>query len=537
MKRDIWLLLFLLALITGITSCSNDEDPATKEQPKDLEITTYVGLNIKIAGGENLRAADDNIYNYYGTYDGYDIFNTVDVYIMTADRSTLLMNQRFSADALTPVNGGQSLRLSVPFKATPGPVQVTVVMNSPDPIHSEVPPTDWMYTKLYSDGRIVPKVFYGNSTQTGAIWAQTADYQGQTLGSFTFPAGQPFFADKLVLVGENTNFTIKENVTAEMVQEGENIAPITVSRIPARAYLTTTAPQEVKDKNGILLGTISNLTFAVTQTANASYLYPKTVGDITPGATNATTSYSWGYEFVPGIDGNDYNTQARTYYDYSDLVGDARPIPAKPLMPDNQTIDFKQMSGVFMAETTHERGVDAASSKYKKGNTAYFLIRGKFTPEPSTIMGTADPEDKNPAGTFYMGATDGIIYASIRDAQDPTIGMANQAVLTYVGGKVLYYMWLNPDQNPTDPNFDKPINSPVVRNNIYHANITGFSRIGYNWNPLVPPGGVNPDGKPNGPEPTDPPVNPTDPLSDFDTYMSVEMSVLNWGFHSYQVDL
>jgi hypothetical protein len=76
----------------------------------------------------------------------------------------------------------------------------------------------------------------------------------------------------------------------------------------------------------------------------------------------------------------------------------------------------------------------------------------------------------------------------------------------------------------------------VVRNNIYHANIAGFSSIGYNWNPLVPPGGVNPDPQPGGPEPPSA-IDPNDPLSDFNTYMSVEISVLNWGFHSYQIDL
>ncbi len=533
MKQYMWLLLSVFALTTVFTSCK-DEDNLGVMEPPTPEVTTYMGLNLRISDGSNTRAADDDIYNYYGTYEGMDDFTSIDVYVMTADGSALLTGQRFTTGTFAPANGGQSLRLSVPFKATPGPVQVTVILNSPNPVLNTVLSDDWMYTKLYSNGRSVPQVLYGGGTTAGAIWAYTTDVQGYSTGSMTFPIGTPFFIDHMVLIGRNTNFSIKEGVTSEMVQTGENVVPITVSRLPARAFLTTTAPQEVKDKTGKLLGTISNLTFSVAQTANASYLYPKTVGDITPEAANATTSYSWGYDFVPGIDGNDYNTQARTYYDYNDLLGDARPIPVKPLTADGQSIDFRQMSGVFMAETTHERGVDAASSKYKKGNTAYFLVRGTFVPDPSTIIGgKALPSD----GTFYVGATDQFVYASIEDAQSPTVGMENQAVMTYPQGKVLYYLWLNPDQNPNDPNFDKPINSPVVRNNVYHANISGFSRIGYNWNPLVPSGGVNPDPKPNGPEPADPPVNPNDPLSDFNTYMSVEISVLNWGFHSYQVDL
>jgi len=91
-------------------------------------------------------------------------------------------------------------------------------------------------------------------------------------------------------------------------------------------------------------------------------------------------------------------------------------------------------------------------------------------------------------------------------------------------------------------------NSPVLRNNIYHIHITGFKTIGTNWNPLFPedpdnPGspeeGGNPDPKPNVPGVDEPenPVDPEDPLTTPETWMSVDVTVLPWLIHSYDVDL
>ena len=129
----------------------------------------------------------------------------------------------------------------------------------------------------------------------------------------------------------------------------------------------------------------------------------------------------------------------------------------------------------------------------------------------------------------------------------------------------MYYAWLNPDEKPDW------YNSPVLRNNIYHIHITGFKNLGTNWNPLFPEDPTreledptkpydpvenpykpkeNPDPKPtpdpNGPQdPTDPetpeepktPIDPEDPLTTPITYMSVDVTVLQWLVHSYNVDL
>jgi hypothetical protein len=556
MKRDIWLLLLALALMIGGNSCNDKEIFTNPDDENPAKITTYIALDIKGAN-DLLRAGEDGVNNYLGTYVGWDIYEHIDVYITTTNGNTLLMNQRFNGLPSTDLTFdplGNIARIAVPFKAAPGLVNVIVVVNGRNPVLPAVPPANFIYTGLYSDSKVIPAVVYGGATVPGSYFAYTQDAYlvNKIAGDPTIPLADAYpgtypsycrrYMDHVSMIGTYNNFLIEPNITQAQAVAGANLVTVSVTKTAARAFLTTTVPfnadgsTNVTNASGKLLGTISNLSFALAQTANQAYLFPQTVGSIYPsgyGSASPSTTYSWGFEFVPGASGNDYNTQARTYYDYNDLLGPTRPIPTEPINPDNGTIDFGMMPGEFLAETTHSPGIDATSSSYKKGNTAYFLIRGKFKPDPSTIVGgkplAAD-------GTFYIGATDQLVYASISDAQDPVIGMANQNVMTYTGGKVLYYLWLNPDQNPSDPNYDQPINSPVVRNNIYHANISGFSSIGYNWNPLVPPGGVNPDPEPNGPEPPST-IDPDDPLSDFNTYMSVQISVLNWGFHSYQIDL
>lgn len=232
-----------------------------------------------------------------------------------------------------------------------------------------------------------------------------------------------------------------------------------------------------------------------------------------------TNNLSYGSEYVPAL--GEYIGQADTYYDYSGLsVKNA--IPTKPVDGDG----YKALKGQFLFENTHEEG-DLERTKYRKGNTAYILVRAKFTPDPSAI---ADGGSLT-GGTFYVGGTDGKIYSSKQAAQT---AVQNQKVTTYVGGKMINYAWLNPDD------LVKPLNSPVLRNHIYHINITGFKRLSYNWNPLYPedPNTINPqnpDPKP-GPDEPEIPIDPVDPLTPEETNMSVEVSILDWTVHSYDVE-
>ncbi len=102
-----------------------------------------------------------------------------------------------------------------------------------------------------------------------------------------------------------------------------------------------------------------------------------------------------------------------------------------------------------------------------------------------------------------------------------------------------YVLWLNPDKVPGETG-DKATMSPTVRNQVYHAHIKGFKQIGLPNNPLNPTDPMNPDpDKPDAPGNENPinPIKPEDPLQTDDTYLSVEITVLKWGVHSYEIYL
>jgi hypothetical protein len=521
MKRNVYYLFMMLALLIGLGSCSNnDEDNQERELLSSG--TTHMGFTIKVPSARNAKSADDPNYNMVGTYTGYTKINHLDIYLLTSDGQTLLMNRRFQNTEFvfgSSPTGEDMIRLTSPFKTVPGDKVMLVVINSPNAIHAIVPPDNFLYSSSTSNSLTPSTIINPQPSPTTPSSAPLSLAYVDMSTSITV-GSDIMYEDVLVLAGKSTVFTIQDDITQQdVISTGVNMIDLNVIRVPSRAIITTTAPSTVVNSLGVTLGTISNLTYSVVQGANSVYLLPQL-------DANGFTQ-SWGYNYVPGPGaGLDYASNAPIYYDYSDISTLNRAIPARPASGN-----ISVLPGVFLFETTHPYGTDASSTSYRKGTTPYILVRAQFAPDPAQIVGGGPlPAD----GTFYVGATDGRIYSSIADAQSYAYGSADQYVSTYTAGKVLYYVWLNPD------NIQKPINSPVIRNNIYHVNINSFQSIGLNWNPLIPPGSStphNPDSQPStGVEPPSL-VNPNDPLSDSNTYMSVEVTVLNWTVHSYGVDL
>jgi hypothetical protein len=464
-------------------ACSSDSDNDKAGKGKG---TTYLSIVIGFPkeGQGELRAGNSD-YNPAGTFFGRTWLNTIDLYILSADGSTLLGSQRYSATDIVytlDAQGNAIVEPKDPFLTNSGDKIVYVIINSPQPLLAAAPTaTDYL------------SIAGGSPTL-----ADLASVQGGL--------------DLVMMTGQSGVTGIAGGVTADDVKAGKNRVKINATRIASRAIVTTTAPANVVDKNGILLGTISAITYSVAQGGNAVYYTPDTL-----------TYKTWGYDYLPGAD---YAATALQYYDYNDLLNTTDVVPANPSTPSDPRA-FLNLNGKFLLENTHKYGTDGGN--YRKGNTAYVLVRGTFVPDPTAIIdgGTLT------SGTFYVGETDGKIYSSIAAAQNPGGGGANpQDVKTYQNGKVLYYVWLNPDV------ITHPLNSPVIRNNIYHININSFKTIGFNWNPLVPTGATNPDPKPTigGIEPNSP-ILPVDPLSLDETYMSVDITVLSWSVHSFGVDL
>ncbi|MDR0907575.1 MAG: Mfa1 family fimbria major subunit [Rikenellaceae bacterium] len=476
-----------LLLATLLSACSKEP---TQQTPLVEGASTYVGFAIKydnalLAGGHPVTRSADDDYNSIGTYEGRDLISTIDLYLSSPD-GTFLQSQRFEAETdLTytyDAAGLQLIKAKSPIKTTPGNKIATVIINSARPLMATQPDDDQTITVSTS----LP------FTSIGAF----VDNDGERILKTSFS-------------GKSAETAIAEGVTVEGVQAGANIITLDVTRLISRVIVTKTADME---STTTLDGTFSDISYAIGQCALTTYVFPQ---------TDDTEYKSWGYDFVP--DGN-YLAEATKYYHYDDLLTPIA-VPNNLNTTADNMANLVNYEGKLLLENTHLAGSDASSSKYKKGNTTYILVSTVFTPNPSMIKDGGALTD----GTFYVGDTDGQLYSSIAAAQDVSTGSYNQQVRTYTGGKVLYYVWLNPD------NVAHTMNSPVVRNNIYQINIAGIHKLGVNWNPLNPSVN-NPDPKPEGNEPPSP-IVPTDPLSLDDTYMSVDIEVKNWTVHSYDVTL
>ena len=95
---------------------------------------------------------------------------------------------------------------------------------------------------------------------------------------------------------------------------------------------------------------------------------------------------------------------------------------------------------------------------------------------------------------------------------------------------MVYYAWLNPSTN----NRATWYSSPVLRNNIYHMHITGFRRMGLSGIPFV----KTPENKPNtylhNLDPDEKVPSNDEYLPMTDTQMSVQVTNVGWGIHSYK---
>ena len=411
------------------------------------------------------------------------------------------------------------------IKTTAGSKKVYVLVNGTDKLVAALAKTpvaefEDAYTKL---------PFKSENSGTETTVSTSADKLAVKNGTTDEKIVMTNVEPKTILV--EANVTDTETLAAS---SPKNRVSLNVERAVARVMVSTAATTyTVPSAGGSPLGEISDIRWVLAQGENSLYIQRK--------ADYATPNFG----FIP-TDAT-YAAEAGEKYDYSGLFENyvaANQFGGTPVatMADYATDPFgkvtaelnAQLSGKFILPTTHEYGAGAAS-KYKKGNTAYVLIRAKFTPAAAAF---ADGLPYTAGADFFVGAN-GKFYTTAANAVDPAKGgVTGQSVAKYVKGKVLYYAWVNPDAVPAW------YNSPVIRNNVYHIHITGFKNLGTNWNPLYPedPNSLspkNPDPKPKTDVPgvTEPenPIVPTDPLTTSETWMSVDVKVLPWKLHSYSV--
>lgn len=525
--------LFLIATIAlglGFVACSDADDAPPID---DSNTNTHVSVTLKLSTNASTRALPED-YNPLGEWAGKDLIKTIAVYLV--DGSSVTYKSFNVGDGLDyeVTSNGTEIKLvpkknEAAIRTTAGNKKVYVLINAVADVTSHLNKT--------------PVAEFEDAYQKVALkLANVGNATTSTTSASKLAVKNDVTDETIVMTNvEPKTLNVEANVTAaETITETatRNRVSLEVERAVARVMVTTKATTfDVPDPNtngATSLGTISNITYVAAQGENSLFIQRK--------ADWATPSYTW--------TGSNYNTEAAARYDYSGLFEDYKAAPnyggtvvptfaSYPEAGSNTIITEDldaQLSGKFVLPTTHAYGVKAASS-YKKGNTAYVLVRAHFTPVDAAY---ADKGSYTADADFFVGAN-GKFYSSAENANNPvTGGVTDQTVAKYVGGKVLYYAWLNPDNVPDW------YNSPVLRNNIYHIHITGFKNLGTNWNPLFPEDpdnpktpeeGGNPDPKPGTENEPPSPIDPEDPLTTPETWMSVDVKVLPWKVHSYGVDL
>ncbi len=524
MKKIFSIGALAVALIMGMSSCQKE-----KINSDIVDGSTHVSVALTMAK-PNVRALPED-YNHVGKWFGKDQIKRIDIYVVDVAKSTIATGQfelgDFDVTTAAPDGSTQiTLTPKKAIKTTPGAKKVYAVINATPEVAARLSQADpaEFDKKMKTEAMVLVNSGMDKSkSETSA--SKLAKVEGPSMDDWK---------DIIVMTNDaDSDLTVEDNVKEQEAIAGtKNRAKVNVSRVVARAIVTASAgTYEVKSTAGTLLGTISNINWVLAQGEDRLFLQRK--------ADFVTPSYS------VKLSADEFITTGNLGYDYSGLYENYQPAPNfggtnvpvfDPYKKDNVTdlgLDKRSYAGKFVLPTIHVVGDTKETSGYTKGNTVYVLIRANFTPKEM-----ADGTAYTPGSDFYVGETNGKFYSSNANAKDPDKGgVAGQKSRRYVGGKVLYYAWLNPDKIPGW------MNSPVVRNNIYHIQIKSFKTIGTNWNPLFPedpntPDPKNPDPKPENPdEPGDNPIKPEDPLTTPETWMSVDVTVLPWEVHTYEVDL
>ncbi|MBR8773213.1 Minor fimbrium subunit Mfa1 [Porphyromonas levii] len=477
-----------LALIMGMSSCSKEKGNTPDTPESNLD--TYVGVRIAFSGAGTRTHPDDHNKQPY-TWEGRDEIKKITVYLVNTAKGKVDFTT-FNKESFEGINDG-FLKPTLAVKATKGEnVKAYAVINDINDLTKSLQDAAaGEFDAKFKELMVTVK----NSSEVGTYSAGSGSGSG---------------SDIVMMTNDSEAAEIAEVVQAtkeDAIEGRKNRADIKVSRVVSRAIVTVkkdlTKTIEVKNSNGAKVSeiTIGDITYAVGQ-SNLKFFNMHKTDWMTPEPV---------YSYVPE---NDWTTKGKTYFDYSDLNS-----PKAPLGIINEEVGLKEALGKeefskFVLPVTHDTG------KYKKGNMTYFEVSCKF--EANKVI-DASGERKGVLGEdVYLGMSDGKFYATRE------LAGKGQEVTKYKSGVMKYVIWLNPNGGYAEK--VKITESPTVRNQVYHAHISGFKEIGVPNNPL------NPD-DPNDPENPENPINPNDDPETEKTYLSVSIRVLPWTIHSYSVDL
>lgn len=489
-------LLASAALLLGLASCKSDRQEAALQNG---QCDTYVGVSVRFPAPET-RALPDDHNKLDGEWQGRDVIKAIKVYVATTSNgTTTISSNQFSETSFGGINNG-ILAPNLAVEAKSGDqVKVYVVIND---VNSKV--TSILDQKA-SDGATFDAEFQKAVAAVAAI-ADVAKYEAEK--------------DIVLMTNETApqEMEIKPNISKEDAIGGKaNRVEVKVSRVASRAIATVDddAVKEIKIERSFTdaEGTTTKSTTATVTVKDIAYqvtgsaLQFNVLEDRTDWKVAAPV-----YGFTPAS--KDWTALANEAKDKM-LFSDAEGYKAAITATDNTVDKVKKALGdekfsKFVLPVTHAEG------KYMKGNTTMFEIKATFTVDK--IDGAA-PTGTD-AQTVYLGLSDGKFYSTKEKAEAMDVNATStsekkQSAKEYKNGEMYYYIWLNPNVDYND--LTKTISeSPTVRNQVYHAHITGFGEMGV----------ADKDE-----------IKPDEPLETKKTHLSVQLQVLPWTIHSYKVDL
>lgn len=489
-------LLASAALLLGLASCKSDKQEVALQNG---QCDTYVGVSVRFPASE-MRALPDDHNKLDGEWQGRDVIKKIKVYVATTSNgATTINSDQFTEANFGGINNG-ILAPNLAVEAKSGDqVKVYVVIND---VNNKV--TSILDQKVANGATFDDE--FKKAVATVAAIADVAKYDAEK--------------DIVLMTNEKApvDMTIAPNVSKEDAIGGKaNRVEVRVSRVASRAIVTVDdeAVKTIKVERSF-----TDAEGATTKSTTATV----TVKDIMYQVTGSALQFNvledrknWKvaapvYDFAPTS-----STWAALATEATGkmLFSDAGDYQKALIKANNELANVKEALGKetfskFVLPVTHAKG------KYMKGNSTMFEIKATFTVDK--IDGVA-PTGTD-AQTVYLGLSDGKFYSTKEKAEAMDVNATStsekkQSAKEYKNGEMYYYIWLNPDVKYSDTT--KTISeSPTVRNQVYHAHITGFGEMGV----------ADKDE-----------IKPDEPLETKKTHLSVQLQVLPWTIHSYTVNL
>lgn len=522
MSKKFFLALLAPLFVGGLVACnkqaSNDLNPEGQSTGD-----TYMSVTFSTANPNSTRAAvkEDESFNSIGEYIGRDEIKNVNVYVISLPEETVDV-KKFTSVTMDPDSDTNTNDFRTDaWKTTAGKKLIYVYVN--------IAGTDIEKTldkatskKTFEDANEKPYTL----TDVSGVKADYAKYdESSKKDIISMNTVTP--AELEVKPGVKKADAEKNDAT-----EYQNRAKLSVRRLVGQAAVTSTATEypisETYAGSTTNLAKLSGLKWDVMQYELTTYLMPLPTEDGKDAKKAEFCKTPW---WNLKVDDASYkaNSIGQKYF-YSAFNGKE----VKQFTRD--TDDTKNIKAIvetpmkFITETTHQHGgkIELTDPKtgYRKGNTTYVIVSAKITPDDNAWATNEEKTGYTEGSDLYFGVQDHKFYKSLDNAKKAnktttaTLEGEKDNVIKYAKGICYYVAWLNPD------NAKEPVVSPVLRNNIYHVNISAIKKLGYSGNPFNPKGD-------NPKDPDDPTPDPKETLYPVDTYMSVEINVVNWGVHSY----